>query len=82
MVLSIASLDLTAVVFGIVPMSAGVGFLLWVGVLITAQAARTRTRPDEPTTTTMHTHHQILPRRNARRIYISSLPSSSSSSSA
>ena len=38
MVLSIASLDLTAVVFGIVPMSAGVGFLLWVGVLITAQA--------------------------------------------
>jgi len=38
LVLTIAMLNLTSVVFSLVPMSAGVGFLLWVGILITAQA--------------------------------------------
>lgn len=38
-VVVIAALNLTTVVFSAVPMSAGVGFLLWVGILITAQAS-------------------------------------------
>jgi len=37
-VLAITTFDLTSLVFSCVPMSAGVGFLLWVGILITAQA--------------------------------------------
>ena len=36
-VIIVAAFSLTTVVFSAVPMSAGVGFLLWVGILITAQ---------------------------------------------
>jgi hypothetical protein len=38
LVFLIATFDLTSLLFSVVPMSAGVGFLLWVGILITAQA--------------------------------------------
>lgn len=34
----IAITGATSLIFSVVPMSAGVGFLLWVGILITAQA--------------------------------------------